>query len=112
MRAQLSQRSPQHGRSLRVRCDCGVAFARSATPRREYRGGILLALIVCSCFLCRAARLLTCSGSMLGNRKFLFIVAAQGRATCSGAKLGDVQSDPGLNSSRNGNTHEKTSGDR
>ena len=76
MQVQLSQRSPQHGRSLRVLCDCGVAFACSAAPRQGDRGGILLALFLCSCFLCRADRLLTCSGSMLGNRNVRFIVAA------------------------------------
>ena len=76
MHVHLSPRSPQHGMGLAGRCDCGVAFACSAAPRREYRGGILLALILCVCFLCRAARLLTCSGSMLRNRNSLVIVAA------------------------------------
>ena len=89
MHAQASQRSPQHGRSLWVRCD------RGASLRREHCGLRFFALFLCCSFFCLSLRLLTCPGSMLRNRSFRFVVAAWGRAACSGAQLDNAEGDRG-----------------
>ena len=47
---------------------------------------VAFAFFLCFCFFCLAARLATCSGSILRKRRFRFIVV-KGLAACSTAQL-------------------------
>ena len=92
MHVQASQRSPQHGRSLRIRCDRGAVSPCSAAPRGERCSlSFFAALFLARCVLSLALRLLTCSASMLRNRSFRFMVAALERAASSGAQLDSAE---------------------